>query len=165
MTVFLIIGGVGVALLLFTLLLGELFDGLLDALGGGDWFSGSSLAAFVGALGFGGAIIYEVTGNLTLAVIGGIILGLGLGFLIGYAVLRLRRSQDGAAPTSEGLLDRVGVVISDIPSQGMGEIRVLQDGHMTKLYARAPEPLPAGTQVTITDVLSATSVKVIPTYR
>ena len=56
-------------------------------------------------------------------------------------------------------------MICDIPAEGMGEIRVLQAGHMTKLYARAPEPLPAGTQVTITDVLSATSVKVIPTYQ
>ena len=165
MTIFLIIGGVGVALLLLSLLLGELFDGLLDGLGGGDWFSGSSLAAFIGALGFGGAILYELTDSFTLAALGGCLLGLVVGGLIGYAVMRLRRSQDGAAPTSQGLRDRVGVVICDSPAEGMGEIRVLQAGHMTKLYARAPEPLPAGTQVTITDVLSATSVKVIPTYQ
>ena len=56
MTTFFIIGGVGVALVLVTLVVGDLLDGVLhlDALDS-DLFSISSLAAFIGAFGFGGA--------------------------------------------------------------------------------------------------------------
>ncbi len=164
MAVFLIIGGVGIALLLISLLVGEHVDGVVDSLGGGDWFSGSSLAAFIGAFGFGGAIVLDQTGTMLWAVLGGLVIGALVGAMIGYLFLRLRRSQEGGAPTTSDLVERSGVVITDIPADGMGEIRILQAGHMTKLYARAPEPLRAGTRVTVTDVISATSVKVIPTY-
>ena len=56
MTAFLIIGAVGVVLVVVALLIGDVLDGAfhLDALDS-DLFSLSSLAAFVGAFGFGGA--------------------------------------------------------------------------------------------------------------
>ena len=38
-------------------------------------------------------------------------------------------------------------------------------GQPPELNARAGMPLPSGTQVTVVEVLSPTSVKVIPTYR
>jgi len=45
MTGFLAIGAVGIVLLLFSLVVGEHLHGIFDALGGGDWFTGSSMAA------------------------------------------------------------------------------------------------------------------------
>ena len=48
---------------------------------------------------------------------------------------------------------------------GFGEVRVTRQGHMVKLNARSSVPLPTGTQVTVADVLSATAVVVVPTYR
>ena len=62
MTPYLVIGGIGVALLVFSLVVGELFDGLFDAFGS-DLLSGASLAAFLGALGFVGALVFGSTGS------------------------------------------------------------------------------------------------------
>lgn len=165
MTVYLVLGGVGIALLLISLLVGDHVNGVLDALGGGDWFSGSSLAAFLGALGFGGAIVLDLTGSYTLATIAGVAFGLVLAAGVAWGFMQMRKTQDGGAPQSSGLVDKVGTVISDIPADGYGEIHVLQSGHILKLNARSAVPLPTGTQVTVVDVLSATAVRVMPTMR
>ena len=77
---------------------------------------------------------------------------------------RRLESLEGGAPQSASLVDRVGTVISDIPLDGYGEIRIMQGGHMMKVNARSAVALKSGTQVTVTDVLSATAVRVIPTY-
>ena len=47
-----------------------------------------------------------------------------------------------------------------MPAEGYGEVSLVVAGHLTKLNARAPEALPAGTPVLITGVLSPTSVSV-----
>lgn len=165
MIAFLAIGILGVVLLLVSLVVGEHLHGIFDALGGGDWFTGSSLAAFLGALGFGGAIVQQLTNSIPLAVVGGLVLGLGAGALIAYGMFRLKLMDTGGAPTTSALIDAVGVVVSSIPADGFGEVRVTRQGHMVKLNARSSVPLPTGTQVTVADVLSATAVVVVPTYR
>jgi len=165
MTAFLVIGAVGIVLLLFSLIVGEHLHGIFDALGGGDWFTGSSLAAFLGALGFGGAIVQTLTGSTLLAVIGGLAFGLAFGALIAYGMIKLRLIDTGGAVTTHDLVAATGVVLSDIPAQGFGEIRVTRQGHMMKLNAKSAIPLSTGTQVTVIDVLSATAVVVEPTYR
>jgi len=162
--VFFVIGGIGIAMLLVSLLVGDHLHGVFDALGGGDWFTGASLSGFLGAFGFGGAIILSLTDSLPAAALGGLVLGLLLGAGVGYGVLQLRATQEGGAPQSASLVDRVGTVISDIPLDGYGEIRIMQGGHMMKVNARSAVALKSGTQVTVTDVLSATAVRVIPTY-
>ena len=165
MTAFLLIGAVGIVLLLFSLVVGEHLHGIFDALGGGDWFTGSSLAAFFGAMGFGGAIVDQLTGSTALSVVGGLALGLVFGALTAYGMLRLRRSDTGGVVTTQELLNAPGVVLSDIPPLGFGEIRVTRQGQMMKLNAKSAIPLSTGTQVTVIDVLSATAVVVEPTYR
>src|SRR5665647_2452805 len=157
MTGFLVIGAVGIVLLLFSLVVGEHLHGIFDALGGGDWFTGSSMAAFLGALGFGGAIVKQLTGSTLLAVV--------FGALVAYGMLTLRRNDTGGVVTTHELLNAPGVVLSDIPAQGFGEIRVTRQGQMMKLNAKSTIPLATGTQVTVIDVLSATAVVVEPTYR
>jgi membrane protein implicated in regulation of membrane protease activity len=67
--------------------------------------------------------------------------------------------------TTQELLNAPGVVLSDIPALGFGEIRVTRQGQMMKLNAKSAIPLATGTQVTVIDVLSATAVVVEPTYR
>lgn len=165
MTGFLVIGAVGIVLLLFSLVVGEHLHGIFDALGGGDWFTGSSMAAFLGALGFGGAIVKQLTGSTLLAVVGGILLGVAFGALVAYGMLTLRRNDTGGVVTTHELLNAPGVVLSDIPAQGFGEIRVTRQGQMMKLNAKSTIPLATGTQVTVIDVLSATAVIVEATYR
>src|SRR5664279_4236691 len=157
MTGFLVIGAVGIVLLLFSLVVGEHLHGIFDALGGGDWFTGSSMAAFLGALGFGGAIVKQLTGSTLLGVV--------VGALVAYGMLTLRRNDTGGAVTTNDLMDAPGVVLSDIPALGFGEVRVTRQGQMMKLNAKSAIPISTGTQVTVINVLSATAVVVEPTYR
>lgn len=165
MTGFLVIGAVGIVMLLVSLIVGEHVHGIFDALGGGDWFTGSSLAAFLGALGFGGAIVQQLTGSTVLAVVGGILLGVIFGGLIAYGMIKLRLIDTGGAVTTNDLMDAPGVVLSDIPALGFGEVRVTRQGQMMKLNAKSAIPISTGTQVTVINVLSATAVVVEPTYR
>lgn len=165
MTGFLVIGAVGIVMLLVSLIVGEHVHGIFDALGGGDWFTGSSLAAFLGALGFGGAIVQQLTGSTVLAVVGGILLGVIFGGLIAYGMFKLRLIDTGGAVTTNDLMDAPGVVLSDIPALGFGEVRVTRQGQMMKLNAKSAIPISTGTQVTVINVLSATAVVVEPTYR
>ena len=165
MTVFLAIGVIGVVLLLVALVIGDHLDGVLDALGGGEWFTGAALAGFLGGVGFVGAGLLAVTDNTWLAAVGGLLAGLALGLAVGWVMLRLRNSGADGTPSSTALVGSMGTVISDIPQEGYGVISVVNAGHLTRLNARCAEPLPSGTPVTVTDVLSPTSVKVIPTYR
>ena len=51
MTVFLVVGAVGVLLLLVALVVGDVLDGALEGLSAG-FFSTEALAGFLGALGF-----------------------------------------------------------------------------------------------------------------
>jgi membrane-bound ClpP family serine protease len=163
--VFLAVGVIGILLLLVALFVGDHLDGALDALGGGDWFTGAALAGFLGGAGFVGAAVLALTDDARVAAITGLIAGLLLGFAVGAITMRLKDSGFGATPTSQSLAGLIGTVVSDIPADGYGTVSVVNAGHLTRLNARAGMPLQAGTQVTVVEVLSPTSVKVIPTYR
>ena len=160
MVAFLVIGGVGVLLLLVSLVAGDVLDGVFDF--GGDLFSGSALAGFLGAFGFAGALAFDATGSSGAGIGVGLASGIAVGALVGWVTLRLRRGGDEANVRSGDLPGRVGTVISAIPDGGFGEVSVMVAGHITKLNARAATALPAGTPVTVRAVLSATSVMVEP---
>lgn len=162
MATFLTIGAIGVALLLVALVLGDHMDGAFDALGGGDWFTGASLAGFLGGLGFGGAIALDLTGSAGVATVIGALFGLLLGALAAWAVIKLRHIGNESAPSQRSLIGLSGIVITDIPKDGYGEIRVINAGHLTKLSARCDLPVPTGTEVWISESLSATAVRVEP---
>lgn len=166
LTVFLVVGGLGIVLLLLMIFVSDHLHGVFDALGGGEWFTGAGLAAFLGAFGFIGAITLSASGSLVWAVLAGIVSGVLIGVGVSWLTMRLRRQDHGGAELrSAGLVGLIGTVISDIPTGGLGEISVVAGGQLTKLHARAADPLRCGTEVSITDVLSPTAVKVRPTYR
>lgn len=158
MIAFLLIGAVGIALLLFSLIVGDLLDGLLDF--GGDLFSGAALAGFLGAFGFAGALVFDQSDNMGLSIGIGIVAGLIVGAGAGWASYQLKQGGDEANVRTGDLTGSTGTVISAIPADGYGEVSIVASGHITKLNARSPEPLAAGTPITITAVLSATSVLV-----
>jgi membrane protein implicated in regulation of membrane protease activity len=83
-----------------------------------------------------------------------------VGGLVGYATARLRRGGDEATVRSADLAGHDGTVISAIPEGGLGEVSVVIAGHITKLNARAAEPLAVGTPVRVTAVLSPTAVHI-----
>ncbi len=160
MLTFLIIGAVGIVLLVVSLVLGDLLDGLMDF--GGDLFSGAALAGFLGAFGFAGAIALETTDNLTASMLIGLLAGLVIGAAVGWVSLQLKKGGDESNVRTGDLTGRDATVVSAIPEDGFGEISIVASGHITKLNARATTGLPAGTPVTITAVLSPTSVLVEP---
>lgn len=163
MTIFLGIGAVGIVLLLISLVIGDHVEGVLSAIDAGDWLTGAGLAAFLGALGFVGAIVLDAIGSVPLSVAVGAASGTAVGAATGWLTLKLRHASSGAAPRSQQLLGRTGVVINAIPEGGYGEIRVQGTGQLTKLNAKADQPIASGTEVWIVETLTATSVRVQPT--
>lgn len=158
MTLFLLVGGLGLLLLVASLVVGEVLDGLLDGVGG-DILSTAAVAGFLAGFGFTGAVAAQSLGTGAATAVG-VAGGLGLGAAAGLMTRSLSRSRTDPTPTSAALLGIAGTVVTDIPSQGYGEVSVVVAGHLGKLNARADEALAAGTPVTVTAVLSPTSVVV-----
>ena len=163
MTVFLVVGAIGVVLLLVALVLGDVLDGAFEGLSAG-FFSTEALAGFLGALGFGGAIALDATGSTSVAVV----IGLVLGVLLGWAAARASRflRGDGTTDTvrTSDMVEKIGSVVSAIPEGGFGVVSISVGGHLTRLNARSSVAVPSGTQVSVTQVISPTAVQVEPLF-
>lgn len=163
MLAFLVIGCIGVVLLLISLVIGDHLDGAFDALGS-DLISGAALAGFLGALGFVGALVLNGTGSTGIAIVSGVLAGVLLGLGVGWVSNQLRTGGDEAVNTTS-LVGRTATVLNPIPAGGYGDISIVAAGHLTRLNARADEPVLAGSAVVITGVLSPTAVLVEPLPR
>ena len=71
MVAFRVFGASGILLLLASLVVGDVLDGALEF--GGDLISGSALAAFIGAFGFGGALALDASGSMGIAITSGVV--------------------------------------------------------------------------------------------
>lgn len=157
MTVFLILGIAGVVVLLVSLLLGDLlgtalhFDGLDSEI-----FSTSAAAAFLGAFGFGGVAAHEFTTSMWIASLVGVVCGVGAAWGAVALTRWLKRSETGAVLRSDSLVGAEARVITDIPVGGFGEIRI----GTLKRAARSEIPIPAGTPVWVSGIVSPTAVEV-----
>ena len=159
---FLIIGGVGLALLV----IGLVFGGLLDAFdvdAGGGLLSGPVIGAFLASFGFGGALTMFGTG---VGVTGGALAGLGSGVVVGgiaaLATRYLMNMQTDESMRTSDLVGRTGVVVTPIPEGGFGEVNVSHLGQTLKYNARASEAIDVGTPVEVTTVLSSSALMVKP---
>src|SRR5262245_27554434 len=131
---FLLIGGVGLALLAASLLLGDLLHlGHPEADGP---FSVPSVAGFVGAFGFGGAIAASLTGTGLLAIVVGLVTGVVVAIPAAIGTVALARAaarmRTDATPTRADLIGRLGVIVTPIPAQGFGEVRISIGGQPVK---------------------------------
>jgi membrane protein implicated in regulation of membrane protease activity len=168
--VFLVIGAVGLAVLLISLFVGELAELGIGDVDAGDWFSVPALAAVLGGVGFGGAAATSVLpADLPdgLTVLLAVAVGLAVAVPLAWGAVRLTRALTDM-PTSETLtrhhlLGTQGVVLSAIPPQGYGEVRLSLAGQQLKFSARSGAPLPAGTPVYVVEALSETAVEVVST--
>jgi len=159
---FLLIGGIGVALLAVSLLLGDVLHiGHPDADGP---FSVPAVAGFVGAFGFGGAIAAELTGGGPAALVAGLVAGIVVAIPAAYGTIALARAaanmRTDATPNRTDLVGRLGVIVTAIPDQGYGEVRVSIGGQPVKLNARSDKALPLGARVFVVEAPSDTSVVV-----
>lgn len=165
MSVFLVIGVVGLAILLVSLLFGEALEGILDLdFLGGDLFSTASIAAFLGAFGFGGLIAHSVSDS----TIVGVIVGLVAGALATWGAASLTRwlksGERDAVIRSDSLVGSSARVITAIPADSYGEVLVRVAGRSLKRSARSDVDVPSGTEVWVSGILSPTAVQVTPAH-
>ena len=161
---YIIIGSIGLGIIVISLIVGEIFDGIFDALdfdGGGGIFSTPVIGSFLAAFGFGAALImYSTNAGPGVGAVGGLASGAAVG---GMALLMVRNlinmPTDDPVRTS-GLVGRPGTVVTRIPAEGLGEVTVHYAGQSMKVSARASEPIPAGVPVVVSSVTSASSVVV-----
>lgn len=157
--VFLVVGGLGLALLALSLVIGETFDGLLDSIPG-DLLSGAAVAGFLSAFGFVGALIQNSSGSAVAATLAGLAAGGVVGWGVGLATKQLMQGGDEATVRTASLVGHSATVVNEIPDVGYGQVSLVVAGHLTRLNARSLEPIEDGTPVTVTAVLSPTSVQV-----
>ena len=153
------IGAAGILLLVLALVLGDLVDGVLDGVGP-DALSGLAVAGFLSAFGFVGALTLTTGASGAVAIVVGLLAGAAAGAGAGFLSTRLMHGGDEDTVRSAGLVGLTGSVVEAVPADGLGMVSVVASGHITRLNARAEEPLPAGTAVVVTGVLSPTSVTV-----
>ena len=161
MTIFLILGIAGLALLAVSLLLGDVFDGMLDALAG-DIFSSAVIGGFLAAFGFGAALVQGLDGPLPLTLGVGAVAGLAAAWFASWLTRLIRGGGSDAAVSTADTLGREAQVVTGIPEQGYGVVRVRVGGHALQLNARAEQPIEPGAEVYVTGVLSPTAVAVAP---
>lgn len=167
MGVFLIIGAVGLVLLLVSLVLGDLLDGLLDSIDfdAGGYISGPAIGAFLASFGFGAAVIrYNTDWSAGASALGGVGVGLVIGGIVAIATRALMRIPTDPTIRAVDLAGASGTVVTRIPEDGFGEITLVHAGQFMKLAARADGSLREGTPVVVVSVLSSTSVVVAPAH-
>lgn len=183
---FLIIGGTALFLLILSLIGGRLHLGhvhlghlhlghphvghvQVDPFGGhgGTELSLPVIAGFLGAFGFGGAIVAAVLagrGAVTLvaASVFGLLAAVPTALLAGRMVNAAINMPTDGTLTSNDLIGAMGVVIIQVPVGGYGEVRLAIAGQQIKFNARSDQPLALGTRIFVISVLSPTSVLVEP---
>lgn len=168
MTTFLAIGLVGLVLLALSFVLGDLLDGVLDGVFdafAGDVFSTAVIGGFVSAFGFGGALAQGAGAPALVAVPVGVAAGVAFGWLASWLTGLVKGGGSDGTPSPEDALGRDATVVTGIPADGFGVVRVLVGGHVLRLNAKADLPLEAGADVHVTSVLSPTAVTVSPMWQ
>jgi len=162
-TTFLVIGLVGLALVGISLVLGDLFDGVFDALAG-DVFSSAVIGGFVSAFGFGAALMEGLGAPGLVSVPVGLAAGVAVGWLAWWLTRLVKDGGSDATLTPEDALGRSGRVITSIPDGGFGTVRLMIGGHSVQLNAKAEASIAQGTEVHVTEILSPTAVLVAPVW-
>ena len=164
-TTFLIIGGIGVAVLAVSLFVGDVLHLGQPDLDGP--FSLPAVAGFVGAFGFAGAIAADLIGG-SVGTLGGVLAAAAIGGIAAvptaWLAIKLARAANrmrtDATPTRGDLVGHIGVVVTPINPDGYGEVRINLGGQPVKLNARADRPVALGAQVFVVEAISDTSVVV-----
>jgi membrane-bound ClpP family serine protease len=163
---FLVLGGLGAALLALALVFGEVLN--LEHSASDGPFSVPAIAGFIGALGFMGAIGAEyVGGDGSGALTVGGAVGLASALPVGWLALRITRALSGmntdGTVTASALVGTQGVVVTRVPAGGYGEVRLMISGQPLKVNAKADEPIAAGASVFVVGAPTETSVVVVET--
>lgn len=145
MIVFLVIGGIGLVLLLASLVLGDVFDSI--DLGDGGL---SGIAAGVGAVVFGASGVIALSSDLPL--VWAYVIGIGFAVLAGavaqLVIRRLSATEDAPPPPLDGAY---GTTTATTGPSG-GEVRLEGVRDLEARLAWADEEIAAGTRVVVVGV-------------
>ena len=152
--VFVVCTLVGGGLLLVTVLVDDIFGGILDALHIGFDIGGVSLMplllGFVSMFGVGGLFatqVLDIHGGQAGVI--GTVAGI-FGFLIVFVMFTLLRRSEGSNPFStSSLVGRQASVSVGIPAGRFGSILVKAEGQTHEFSATASTDIPAGSAVTV----------------
>lgn len=159
MTPFLVLGVVGLLVLLAALVVGDHVDSAFSALEA-DWISTAAIGGFTSAFGFGGAVADGAGAPTVLSLVVGAVAGGLVGWLAWWLTRLLKNGPSDGTVSVADSVGRTARVITAIPAQGYGVVRVVVGGHPLQLNASANAPIEAGTEVHVTGVLSPTAVNV-----
>lgn len=162
---FLVAGAIGAGLLLLALVVGDLLHlGDVDADGP---FSFPAIAALIGGAGFAGAAassLLPVEDDTTRGLLSGAI-GVVAALPLAWFAVRFSRSLMNMSTdrtiTDADVAGALGVVITRIPADGYGEVRIRLGGQDIKYSARSDRTLDRGAQIFVVQALSSTSVEVV----
>lgn len=161
---FAMIGAVGLAIVVLSLVLGDLLEGLFESLdidAGGGVFSTPVIGSFLGAFGFGAVLIRTASdAGPGLAAAGGAAGGVAMGAIALWITRSLMHMKTDPAVRTDDVVGKTGTVVSAIPAGGLGEVRLVHLGQPLKLSARAERPVPYGAEVVVVAVTSSSSVVV-----
>ena len=150
---FLIVGGLGLILLIVSLVLGDVFDHF--EIGDGA-ISGTALAVGLVVFGASGALTVTWGIDLAWAYVLAAVLAVVAYVLSALAVRSLTRSSDGAPASALGL---TGVAKSDVSAAG-GEVSLDGPGELERRLAYSDAPIAEGARVRVVEH-AGTRVKVV----
>ncbi|MCC3292832.1 NfeD family protein [Arthrobacter sp. zg-Y1110] len=145
MTPFLIVGGVGLALLLLSMLLGSIFD-FLHILDGA--LSGTAVGSGLTLFGASGVLVLSNNGPAWLAYTLAAVLGAGAVAIVGTMT---RKLQAASVQVPYEVVGLTGVTVSRITG-AMGEVQLSHPREINKRMAFCEEIIPSGASVTVTEV-------------
>jgi membrane protein implicated in regulation of membrane protease activity len=124
-------------------------------------------SGFIGGFGFGGAIAVELSHRTgSAAVVLGCLVGLAVGLPFAWAagrfVAAVADMPTDATPQSADLVGSTGLIVSEVPAGGLGQVRLSYAGQPMKFNARADGPLALGVRVVVIGVPTPTCVLVTP---
>lgn len=165
-TMFVVMAVAGFGLLVLGLVLDGLMDGVFDALDfdadGGGVLSAPVIGSFLAAFGVGGYLVTEsLDANLVVALLGAALAGVVFGAIALRLSVALIDMPTDATPTAGSFQGQIGKVVTPIAS-GRGEILLPVGGSKQKLSAHSDGDIPRGEDVVVVEVLSSTSVRVMP---
>lgn len=159
MLLFVVVGVVGLALLVFSLVFDDLLGDFLDT----PFLSSAAVGGFGSAFGFAGLLVDHSGAGTWAAVLAGLAAGAAMGG-VGYVVSRAMHSAPTSdTPSMATVVGASGAVTVAVPTDGLGEVAVHVGSTVNRYSARSATPLPVGTPVTVTAAISPTSVHVAPT--
>lgn len=167
MTLFLVLGIAGLALIALSLVAGDVVDaahGAFDALEA-DWISTAVVGGFVSAFGFGAAAADAADAPLLVSLLVGAGAGVVVGWFAWWLTRLVKDSPSDGTVTIADAVGHVARVITDIPADGYGVVRVVVGGHSLQCNATATIPIASGTDVNVTGVISPTAVSVAAVWK